>query len=247
MAADAQFLSDLPVRRSLPPAQHSFRPAGLFLGQGAHGLEVAAARSANAPTRSSVLECWKTRKGGRAAPVLLVVLHPRRRRSLRTCRRRRRQSIKSWTRVRSSVSVARRSHSRIDMRHSASCRKRCRLWKRLFPASTTKGCWRCTSCSMARRSARTGPRRRTERGELWAHAAVTFCARSAAVRGPSRRAFKRAHLRAGRSAPGAGSLHRPRGRRHRSWQPRSDLPRWRSSCCSGRLVRKRDGSSRGRT
>ena len=76
MAADAQFLSDLPARRWLPPAQHGFRPAGLFLGPGAHGLEVAAARSANAPTRSSVLECWKTRKGGRAAPVLLVVLHP---------------------------------------------------------------------------------------------------------------------------------------------------------------------------
>ena len=76
MAVDTQFLSDLPARRWLPPAQHGFRPAGLFLGQGAHGLEVAAARSANAPARSSVLECWKTRKGGRAAPVLLVVLHP---------------------------------------------------------------------------------------------------------------------------------------------------------------------------
>ena len=76
MAVDAQFLSDPPVRRWLPPAQHGFRPAGLFLGQGAHGLEVAVARSGNAPTRSSVLECWKTRKGRRAAPVLLVVLHP---------------------------------------------------------------------------------------------------------------------------------------------------------------------------
>ena len=75
------------------------------------------------------------------------------------------------------VFVARRSHSRIDMRHSASCRKRCRLWKRFFPASTTKGCWRCTSCSMARQRARTGPRRSAERGELWVHATVTFCAR----------------------------------------------------------------------
>ena len=34
------------------------------------------ARSGRAPKRSDVLDCWKTRKGGRAAPVLLVVLHP---------------------------------------------------------------------------------------------------------------------------------------------------------------------------
>ncbi len=34
------------------------------------------ARSDVAPTRGDVLQCWKARKGGRAAPVLLVVLHP---------------------------------------------------------------------------------------------------------------------------------------------------------------------------
>ncbi len=76
MADDAQFLSDLPPRRWSPPARYGFSSAGLFLGQGALGLEVAVARSGRAPKRSDVLECWKTRKGGRAAPVLLVVLHP---------------------------------------------------------------------------------------------------------------------------------------------------------------------------
>lgn len=76
MADDAEFLSDLPPRRWSPPAHYGFSSARLFLGQGAFGLEVAVARSGRAPKRSDVLECWKTRKGGRAAPVLLVVLHP---------------------------------------------------------------------------------------------------------------------------------------------------------------------------
>ena len=76
MADDAQFLSELPPRRWSPPAHYGFSSARLFLGQGALGLEVAVARSGRAPKRSDVLECWKTRKGGRAAPVLLVVLHP---------------------------------------------------------------------------------------------------------------------------------------------------------------------------
>ena len=76
MADDAQFLSDLPPRRWSPPARYGLSSARLFLGRGALGLEVAVARSGRAPKRSDVLECWKTRKGGRAAPVLLVVLHP---------------------------------------------------------------------------------------------------------------------------------------------------------------------------
>ncbi len=38
--------------------------------------EVAVARSAGIPTRAALLESWKGRKAGRAAPVLLVVLHP---------------------------------------------------------------------------------------------------------------------------------------------------------------------------
>ena len=76
MADEAEFLSDLASRVWAPVTGHGFTPAGLFLGHGAHGLEVAVARSPHAPTRSAVLDCWKARKGGRAAPVLLVVLHP---------------------------------------------------------------------------------------------------------------------------------------------------------------------------
>ena len=74
MAADAQFLSDLATRPWSPKS--GFRPAGLFLGHGAHAIEVAVAQSTNAPTPSAVLECWRVRRGGRAAPLLLVVLHP---------------------------------------------------------------------------------------------------------------------------------------------------------------------------
>ena len=73
---EEEFLSDLVSRPWAPVAGHGLAPAGLFLGRGAHAVEVAVARSANAPTRSAVQECWKTRKGGRAAPVLFVVLHP---------------------------------------------------------------------------------------------------------------------------------------------------------------------------
>ena len=76
MADEAEFLSELASRVWAPVTGHGFTPAGLFLGHGAHGLEVAVARSPHAPTRSAVLDCWKARKGGRAAPVLLVVLHP---------------------------------------------------------------------------------------------------------------------------------------------------------------------------
>ena len=76
MVNGTQFLSDQTSRPWSPIAGHGLTPAGLFLGHGTHAVEVAVARSANAPPRSMVLECWKTRKGGRAAPVLFVVLHP---------------------------------------------------------------------------------------------------------------------------------------------------------------------------
>ena len=52
------------------------KPAGLFLGNGAPAIEVAVARCGSVPTRTALLETWKRRRGGRAGPVLLVVLHP---------------------------------------------------------------------------------------------------------------------------------------------------------------------------
>ncbi len=71
----ASFLSDLISRPWSPDAKHGFRPAGLFVGTGANAIEVAVAQSSSAPTRMALLDCWKARRGGRAAPVLLIVLH----------------------------------------------------------------------------------------------------------------------------------------------------------------------------
>ena len=71
-----RFLEEFMPRPWTPGAKHGFRPAGLFVGKGANAIEVAVAWSAGLPTRTALLESWKSRKAGRAAPVLLVVLHP---------------------------------------------------------------------------------------------------------------------------------------------------------------------------
>ena len=76
MRADAIFLTDLVVRQWSPDTGHGFQSVGLFLGNGAHPVEVAVARFGSAPTRTALLATWKHRRAGRAAPVLLVVLHP---------------------------------------------------------------------------------------------------------------------------------------------------------------------------
>ena len=70
------FLSDLQPRPWTPGAGPGFQAAGLFVGNGASALEVAVARSAGSPTRAALLDSWKSRRDGRAAPVLLVVLYP---------------------------------------------------------------------------------------------------------------------------------------------------------------------------
>lgn len=70
------FLEDLMPRPWTPEAKHGFQAAGLFVGRGANAIEVAVARAGAAPTRAMLLDCWKARRAGRAAPVLLVVLHP---------------------------------------------------------------------------------------------------------------------------------------------------------------------------
>ena len=76
MTDEDGFLSDLMSRPWSPDAKHGFRPAGLFVGKGANALEVVVAHSSSRPTRAALLESWNVRRGGRAAPVLLVVLHP---------------------------------------------------------------------------------------------------------------------------------------------------------------------------
>ena len=75
MTGDVGFLSDLMSRPWSPDARHGLRPVSLFVGRGANAIEVAVARASGAPTRTALLESWKARRGGRAAPVLLIVLY----------------------------------------------------------------------------------------------------------------------------------------------------------------------------
>lgn len=49
--------------------------AQLFLGRGAPPLEVVVVLSPRQPRRNEVFDCWKVRRGNRAAPVLLVVIY----------------------------------------------------------------------------------------------------------------------------------------------------------------------------
>jgi hypothetical protein len=76
MTGEQDFLADVMPRQWTPEARHGFQAAGLFVGKGANAIEVAVARSGAAPNRTALLDCWKARRAGRAAPVLLVVLHP---------------------------------------------------------------------------------------------------------------------------------------------------------------------------
>ena len=75
MTDPAQFLAD---RQSQPyrlGGGHRFSDVRLFIGNGSNGLEVVVARSASSPVRSELLDAWKSRRGQRAAPVVLVALH----------------------------------------------------------------------------------------------------------------------------------------------------------------------------
>ena len=75
MMSDVGFLSDLLARPWTPDTGSGLSPAGLFIGRGAHAIEVAVARASRAPSRTTLVAAWKARKGRRAAPVLLVVVH----------------------------------------------------------------------------------------------------------------------------------------------------------------------------
>jgi len=57
------------------PEPHELRAVGLALGNGPNALEVAIAASAEAPTATTLRTVWKARLGGRATPLLLVVLY----------------------------------------------------------------------------------------------------------------------------------------------------------------------------
>ena len=74
MPAESGFLAE---RLPRPwEAGHGFHAEGLFLGHGQHAIEVAVAKSVAMPSRAALRDNWKARRDGRAAPVLLVILHP---------------------------------------------------------------------------------------------------------------------------------------------------------------------------
>jgi len=74
-ATGHDFLSGVALRRVRMPPGIPFRPIGLALGVGASALEVVVASHQGEPALPSIRSAWKARKGGRAAPLLLVVLY----------------------------------------------------------------------------------------------------------------------------------------------------------------------------
>jgi hypothetical protein len=57
------------------PGSCPYRPVGLALGQGSSALEVLVTAADSEPRLPNVRSVWKTRSGGRAAPLILLVIH----------------------------------------------------------------------------------------------------------------------------------------------------------------------------
>ena len=76
MSHSKTFLAD---RASIPwtiGGHHNIHSGRLFLGNGKAALEVAVACSSKLPRQQDVAKVWKNRRKNRAAPVLVVILHP---------------------------------------------------------------------------------------------------------------------------------------------------------------------------
>jgi len=69
------FLSGILLRKVPSPGGGAFEIIGLALGQGASALEVLVTSSAVLPSATALRSAWKARNAGRAAPLLLVILH----------------------------------------------------------------------------------------------------------------------------------------------------------------------------
>lgn len=67
--------SDLELRPVKMPDGSPFEAVGLAVGKGSQGVEVLVARSSSPPRLPNVRSTWKARNAGRAAPLILVVLH----------------------------------------------------------------------------------------------------------------------------------------------------------------------------
>jgi len=74
LASEAVF-AGLDLRPVQLPAGSPFHPLGLALGNGPSALEVVVATADSEPRLPNVRSTWKERNRGRAAPLMLVVLH----------------------------------------------------------------------------------------------------------------------------------------------------------------------------
>ena len=73
--ATPTFLEGVPLRRVTLADRWPFTPIGLALGTGTSALEVLVASHERAPSAQDLRSAWKARHGGRAAPLLLIVLY----------------------------------------------------------------------------------------------------------------------------------------------------------------------------
>ena len=75
MPDETSFLAEKTPLSWSQKTQHALQPHGLFLGEGQNAIEVAVAKSDALPNQTALQDVWSKRQGGRATPVLLVVLY----------------------------------------------------------------------------------------------------------------------------------------------------------------------------
>jgi len=73
--AQREFFDELSLRTIALPPGCPFTILGLAIGRRAAPLEVLAAETSVEPNLSQIRAVWKRRQGGRAAPLILAVLH----------------------------------------------------------------------------------------------------------------------------------------------------------------------------
>jgi hypothetical protein len=66
---------DLSLRPVKLPANFPYSAVGLAIGNGSTALEVLVTTATSEPKLQTVRSAWKTRNAGRAAPLMLIVLH----------------------------------------------------------------------------------------------------------------------------------------------------------------------------
>jgi hypothetical protein len=69
------FLVDRLPRPLTLATSSGLNPSALHIGHGQNAFEVAVLTASGKPTASALQTAWKTRRGGRASPVLLVALY----------------------------------------------------------------------------------------------------------------------------------------------------------------------------